>query len=136
MSSTRLFRDQHEELTTLMAALRAHLHTGPAGKEAFDLFQVFAEKLTAHLALEDRGIYPQLLAHDNEKVRLMAQIYQAEMGGLGHDFEILSRRWGTLAQVEADPLGFTREVTDLCERVDHRISREDHGLYTLVDRLE
>lgn len=136
MSSTRLFRTQHEELGRLMAELRTHLRPGPPGKGAFDAFQAFAEKLKAHLALEDRGLYPQLLNHPHDQVRLTAQIYQAEMGNLGQEFGTLEARWASVARLEADPAGFAREVEALFERVERRISREDHGLYALVDRLE
>lgn len=119
-----------------MAELRAGLHPAPPGKGAFDAFRAFAEKLKAHLALEDRGLYPQLLSHPQDKVRLTAQIYQAEMGNLGLEFEALETRWASAGQLEADPAAFARETEALLQRVEQRISREDHGLYALVDRLE
>ncbi|HXC18069.1 MAG TPA: hemerythrin domain-containing protein [Holophagaceae bacterium] len=135
MFPTRLYRDQHEELSSLIAELRNQLGDPPRGA-AFAAFRAFAEKLKVHLTLEDRNLYPRLLAHENEQVRLTAQIYQAEMGNIGRDFEVLESRWDSQEQAERDFSAFSREVRNLLDRVDHRIAREDHGLYALVDRLE
>ncbi|HET6330313.1 MAG TPA: hemerythrin domain-containing protein [Holophagaceae bacterium] len=135
MSSTRLFRQQHEELSLLTAELRKQL-ADQAVVEAYTAYRTYAKKLQQHLAMEDRGLYPQLLVHPDEQVRLTAQIYQAEMGNIGRDFEVLDSRWDRLERAERDFGAFVREVGNLLDRVDHRIAREDHGLYALVDRLE
>ncbi len=135
MSSTRVFRDQHEELRHLMGGLRRLLDAPSLDETAFSAFEAFAQTLHEHLTQEDRGIYPRLLAHEVEQVRVMAQIYQAEMGSLGRDFGALTSRWSDQAQMEAAPPDFAREVRDMLNRLEQRMDREDHGLYTLVDRL-
>lgn len=136
MASTRLFRDQHKELKRLSIALRLHL-TGPVlGRETLQAFQAYIQALRSHLAMEDRGIYPQLLVHKSEQIRLMAQIYQAEMGSLGRDFDALVRQWEDLSRIELTPLDFARVLNDMLDRLEHRMEREDHGLYALVDRLD
>jgi hypothetical protein len=135
MASTRLFREQHEELSALTAELRKQL-ASQAVDGAYAAFRAYAKKLQQHLALEDRNLYPRLLVHPDEQVRLTAQIYQAEMGNIGWDFEVLDSRWDHLERAEKDFAAFSREVGNLLDRVDHRIAREDHGLYALVDRLE
>ncbi|HET8901159.1 MAG TPA: hemerythrin domain-containing protein [Holophagaceae bacterium] len=136
MASTRLFRDQHEELKRLMGILRVHLGGTALGEEAFLAFKAYADKLREHLAMEDRGIYPRLLAHADEQVRLTAQIYQAEMGSLDRDFDAMAHRWDELARVQESPLAFTREMEAILDRLEQRMEREDHGLYALVDRLQ
>ena len=135
MSSTRLCRDQHTELGRLMAELRAASEAAlPA--EVQPLLEGFADKLRAHIAHEDRVLYPRLMAHDQEQVRLTARIYQAEMGRLGESFEAFLGRWSGPAQREADPSAFRRDLGELLARLDLRMRREDRGLYTLVERLE
>src|SRR5690348_15646685 len=135
MSSTRLYRDQHQELSLLIAGLRSHLGT-PSGKGFLAAFSAFAEKLKTHLALEDRGLYPLLLVHENEQVQLTARIYQAEMGALGRDFEALERRWTSQKEGAEVPPALARGIEELLGRLEQRMSREDRGLYALVDRLE
>lgn len=136
MSSTRLCRDQHTELARLMAELRAASEAAAPLAEAQPLLDAFAGKLRAHLAHEDRVLYPRLIAHDHEQVRLTARIYQAEMGRLGEAFERFFGRWSSAASREEDPSGFRREQAELLARLDLRIRREDRGLYALVDRVE
>lgn len=135
MSSTQPYRDQHEALALLVAELRRHLDA-PSGTGVPAAFGTFAEKLKAHLALEDRGLYPLLLVHKNEQVRLTARIYQAEMGTLGRDFEDLERRLASLGGGAQVPPALARDLEKLLVRLEQRMSREDRGLYALVDRLE
>lgn len=118
-----------------MGILRLHLGGTELGEEAFLAFNAYADKLREHLAMEDRGIYPRLLAHADEQVRLTAQIYQAEMGSLDRDFDAMARRWDGLARMQETPLAFIREVEAILDRLERRMEREDQGLYALVDRL-
>ncbi|HEU4950981.1 MAG TPA: hemerythrin domain-containing protein [Holophagaceae bacterium] len=138
MSSTRLCRDQHTELGRLMAELRAATDATPAveARPLAPLLEAFAGKLRAHLAHEDRVLYPRLIAHEHEQVRLTARIYQAEMGRLGESFEAFLARWSAPDSQKADPAGFRRELAELLARLDLRIRREDRGLYALVERVE
>lgn len=136
MPSTRLFREQHEELKRLMESLRPQLNETPLSAMALQSFKTYAHTLREHLAMEDRGIYPRLLAHGAEQVRLMAQIYQAEMGSLGRDFDALARQWDHQAQTAVVAPALIQEVKDMLDRLEQRMDREDHGLYALVDRLE
>lgn len=136
MSSTRLCRDQHTELARLMADLRAASEASASSTETQPLLEAFAGKLRTHLAHEDRVLYPRLIAHEHEQVRLTARIYQAEMGRLGEAFEAFLGRWGAEDRREEDRAGFRRELAELLARLDLRIRREDRGLYALVDRVE
>ena len=139
MGRTQLYREQHQEIARLVAALLALLEPAALRKDAAPAFghlMDLAGKLRLHLTLEDRTLYPELLQHPNPDVRALTRLFRDEMGGIYRDFESLLHAWDSPRAIAADPKGFARELRNLFRVLAKRVEREDGELYPMVDRVE
>ena len=94
-----------------------------------------ARALIAHLAIEDRFLYPRLIGGSDPAVAEVARRFQAEMGGLGEKFTGYMSRW-TDDEVIADWPTFCRETKDILATLLSRISRENEQLYSSTEFLK
>jgi hypothetical protein len=137
MSLTARYRVQHQEidavitrLTQLLVdvdTLRSH------ARDARSLVATLSGKVRVHLAMEDRSLYPDLLAHANPTVREKARRFQAEMGELGKAFFAYVARWPHHQAVAADPAAFGRETRDVLRALAARMLAEDTDLYPAAE---
>lgn len=138
MSRTTALRGQHDSLVTLAgeitAAADALAHTGDI-EPLQKLLRVLDTILTAHLASEDRLLYPELLASGDRKTATVASRFCEEMGGLTNSYAEFAARWNSPEALLADPAGFKRAWTTLEGALSFRIQREDAELYPLADAL-
>lgn len=92
-------------------------------------------RLKAHLAAEDKLLYPMMIAADHPLASDRAAEYQEEMGGLATDFENYMSKWRSFTAIEANPSGFVAETRELFEALSDRFERENNRLYPLADEL-
>jgi hypothetical protein len=57
------------------------------------------------------------------------------MGGLAAAFMTYAEKWGSL-EIERDWSGYCRETAAIAEVLTQRITRENHELYPLVEKLD
>ena len=98
-----------------------------------DLLSALAGKLTVHLAMEDRSLYPRLAEVNVQNSRGIAQAFQKEMGGLAGAFSEYNQKWQVNA-IAADPAGFARDTHAVFAAIGRRIARENNELYPLADK--
>lgn len=138
MSRTSALRKQHEALSALALdiskAANSVSEIGSAG-ELERLLRELDTVLTAHLASEDRMLYPEMLASGDRRAAGIASRFCEEMGGLTGSYAAFADRWSTAAAICADPAGFKREWTVLEGALSFRIQRENAELYPLADAL-
>ncbi len=84
--------------------------------------------LLAHLAAEDRLLYPLLEREGSAEVADLSRRMQAQMGGLADAFKAYMRDWdgGRLA---ADPDGFVAATRGVLSALAQRIRHEETQLY-------
>jgi hypothetical protein len=134
---TAVFRRQHEELGQSVADITALLDATELAKGAGIIsghLSILSGKLTVHLAMEDKGLYPRLVRHTNPAVRGLAQRFMTEMGSIHEVFSGYLTKWRDPRHIEKEPERFVTETTSLLAALTQRIAREDHELYPLVDR--
>jgi hemerythrin-like domain-containing protein len=137
MLRTAVFRRQHEELAQAVADIRALLDPGELARGAGIIsgyLSILSGKLTVHLAMEDKGLYPRLGRHNNPAVRELARKFITEMGSIQEVFRGYLARWRDPAHIERQSTQFVQETRSLLDALTHRIAREDNELYPMVDR--
>ena len=85
MAYTNKFRAQHGELLNVVKSIVQLLDANSLrndAKEVRHLLSVLHGKLSVHLAMEDKSLYPRLLRHHDSDIRATTQRYIDEMGSL------------------------------------------------------
>ena len=135
MPYTDNFKRQHQELLDLVGELATRVKVNPGDAKGLrTMLSALSGKLTVHLAMEDKALYPRLMQADVDNSRGLARTFQQEMGGLADTFAQYNQKWqaGTIA---ADPGGFARATQELASALGKRIARENAELYPLADRV-
>jgi hypothetical protein len=134
MAYTDNFRRQHQELLAMVAEITGKLKSDPGDARGLrDALSALAGKLTVHLTMEDKALYPRLAQVKGENASAVAQAFQHEMGGLAGQFTEYNRNWPINA-IAANPSGFARETQGVFAAIGRRIARENAELYPLADR--
>jgi hypothetical protein len=129
-----LCRRQHEEIIASATALGTLLHA-----ECLDAERVRASlrallgKLVVHLAAEDRGLYGDLLASRDARVRGVAERCRAEMGGLAALVTDRAAHWLAPAAIIEHPSEFAAELNDLLTQLARRVAVEERDLFPAVE---
>lgn len=138
MPRTTALRRQHDSLTVLAAGISraAKALTGAGNPEPLEqLLRQFDTVLTAHLASEDRMLYPEMLGSGDARAAGIASRFCEEMGGLKNNYAKFAARWASSAARLADPAGFRRDWAAIEGALSFRIQRENAELYPLADAL-
>lgn len=136
MSKTKHYRMHHGELRALVARIEAQLDLERIIADAAPVASVIRElfgKFGIHLAIEDAALYPKMISHGDARLRSVAQLFQAEMGGLNTAFNEYRRRWHGPTAIAKDPWAFLSETAEILRALTRRMSREDEELYDLYD---
>ncbi len=136
-SHTERYRSQHDELVAIVTSLTKNLtpeYVKANASPIKEALNILAGKVGIHLALEDQALYPRLLAHDNQTLRAQAQKFKDEMGGIRTTFDAYIKRWATSILIMNGADSFISDTNNLISVLGDRISRENDGLYTLIDQ--
>lgn len=132
-----LYQRQHADLLGLAKALEEGLAVRwGAGSEnaARRLLVRLSGKLTVHLNMEDRSLYPALLASPDPEVRGVAARFHESMGGLKSSTDEFLRHWLRPEAIAGEPEAFRTATRALLDALVERITAEDASLYPLVAR--
>lgn len=132
-TDTRRLRSEHASLAAIateMAALADPKQPNAAALSA--LRWRLCRELLAHLATEDRFLYPRLLASADENTARTAREYALEMGGLANIFTLYMENW-TAERIANHWSEFCVETTGLLTALGTRIQKENTVLYPLAE---
>lgn len=131
---TRLYREQHGRIRQMLREMHA---LGSAGADDFQIRTALG-RLTGtvkmHLAGEDQGLYPRLMAHADEDVRARARSFQDSMGTLFAAYVDFASKWQSGTALRDEPAAFFREFDGISDALTKRMDLEDNDLYLLADR--
>jgi hypothetical protein len=130
------FRQAHRELLDLIDGLTPQLvptELKRSAEQTRSLLSKIAGKLTIHLAMEDRALYPRLTSHDNQELRQLAEIFESEMGGFDAAFKSYLQRWPTPEAIQANSVRFVSDTQEMFAALRERISREDVQILSRLD---
>jgi hypothetical protein len=136
---TDLYREQHRELQNLAAELAALLDHGNLvahSDEAYQLVRRLAGKVTVHLDMEDRSLYPELLRGRGTSLRALAQRFQVGQREVRQKTQAFLGTWLRPGAVAADPSGFAEAARWLLHALSERMHAEDAELFPLADAEE
>lgn len=123
-------RKQHDELESLARELLAIVGNMHQPRPVAALRWRLARLLIAHLAVEDRYLYPALL-NQNGEAQQVAGSFKAEMGGLAQEFTAYMTRW-TDQNIARDWIAFSVETRGVLTALIRRIASENSRLYPLA----
>ena len=123
----------HRKLRELAGQLSKQLgpQTATNADAIRDLLNRMDRILTAHLAAEETGLYPKLIADRRPNVAERARNFQREMGGIKKAFSDYSDKWSR-SVIATQPTIFRRETLSLMAALTGRIEREEQELYPMV----
>jgi iron-sulfur cluster repair protein YtfE (RIC family) len=139
MAYTQNFRKQHGELLNVAKSMAKLLDAEQLKKDAVEvrhLLSVLHGKLSVHLVMEDKSLYPRLLNHHDSRIRATTQHFIDEMGTLASVFKGYVGKWSTPSAIQADPATFIAETKAVFDALGNRIDRENNELYVLADQQE
>ncbi len=138
MSKTKSFRDQHNDLLKIASEISAHLNVDELSNDASEVRSLLSKllgKLSVHLSMEDKVLYPKLLRHSDERVKSMAKRFIDEMGSIGQAVKAYKKKWPSALQIQKDPSDFIEQTKGIFDALVKRIERENNELYKVVDEL-
>ncbi len=95
----------------------------------------FSGTLRVHAAMEEEGLYPQLLHAADPQVRHAAQQLHDELSGLYRKWDEFMERWPNAAAIDARTTRFRIQLAVVLAALERRMRREDAKLYPLVQQL-
>jgi hypothetical protein len=134
---TSNFRRQHDELMGLAAELSAVIERPRADDSVAktqSILNRLAGKLAIHKVMEEDALYADLLCHERQDIRGVAEDFQRRFGAVYGEFSSFRELWDA-PRVQQDYEGFVRAVQDLIPVLGERIEHENAELYDLVDEL-
>jgi hypothetical protein len=138
MARTDSFRKQHREILEIITESSSALER-PLDDAAIETLRkaisTLSGKVGIHLAMEDEGLYPELLKHGDAQVKALAERYWSGMGGLRQSLGDYKKRWASSAAIRQDKEAFVSATKRLFTALRGRIAAEDNELYPRVDAL-
>lgn len=140
MSKTESFRVQHKEIGDLVGQIEQllipeALYDPAKANEVRSILAALSGKLSIHLAMEDKALYPQMLDSGNAEAKAMAESYMKEMGALAEAFKGYATKWNSGAAIKTDPDAFCTETKGVFDLLKQRVVREESHLYPLRDTI-
>jgi iron-sulfur cluster repair protein YtfE (RIC family) len=136
MAVTEPLRKQHAEIVEAVRAIDAALDPQRLVKNAGEIrnrLSTLIGKLSVHLAMEDKSLYPSLAKHADAKVRDTGVKFAREMAGVTPAVEAFSQKWSE-AEIAKNAAAFCTETKKLFAVLGDRIKRENTELYPLLER--
>jgi hemerythrin-like domain-containing protein len=136
MVVTEPLRKQHAEIVEAVREIDAGLDPQRLVKSAGEIrsrLSALIGKLSIHLAIEDKSLYPSIEKHADARVREIGVKYASEMAGVKPAVEAFSRKWSEAA-IAKDAAAFCAETKKLFAVLADRIKRENTELYPLLEQ--
>ncbi|HGY55230.1 MAG TPA: hemerythrin domain-containing protein [Caldithrix abyssi] len=137
MAITDQYRRQHSDLLNIAHQIAAELNPARLSNDATtvrSLLSTLAGKLSIHLAMEDKSLYPKLMQNSNPDVKATAKKFIDEMGGIAKAFDNYKNKWPHAMAIQKNPNDFISETKTLFNVLSKRIEKENKELYPLLER--
>ncbi len=125
-------RAEHADILAITAEI-THLLNPPAIKKKAPLIQELITELTrrtlAHLLLEDRCLYQEMLLSPHDETRTLAQQNIVCMGNIAENLRDYVRAWQSPGRMISLPEKFCEDTRHIIDALELRINREERALY-------
>ena len=126
-------REEHIELTSMIADLQfiltpERLQNKHKERQARQLLNELFDKIFDHLHAEDKEVYPDLLVHEDAKIKSMAWGFISGEHGLRQMVGSYHRKW-LKGRDHAFSEAFLKETNEIFDLLVDRIDREEKVLF-------
>ena len=127
------YRNSHAELRQMIDDLRSImtpdlLKIRPNAKTAYQLMCDLGQKVKSHLSDEDKQLYPNLLVHEDPKVKSIAWGFISGEKPLRRTFDEYYRKWLKNCDFNFSD-EFLEESREIFDMLSYRIDREEQVLF-------
>lgn len=132
------FRQTHDELLQLAGEISKLLTPAELQKDAAkvrSLLSRLAGKLSVHLQMEDKSLFPSIEAYGDARLNSMLKRFVEEMGGLKDAFTKYTNKWANPDHIKNNAVEFINETKSVFNALAKRIEKENRELYKLIDEL-
>ena len=136
MSKYQTFYREHQEILKTIEEMEKFLNEASIQNDTQNLVDVSAKlsgQIKIHLAMEDKNLYPKLIASPDENVQKVAKKYQEEMGGIGKVYRKYLDTWDSSDVLKENPQKFIIETNEIFKALKNRIECEEKELYPVAE---
>lgn len=138
MSTTEQFRTQHKEILVLTGEIGSlcQPRVAPGNESTIKAkLNALSGILSVHLAMEDKTLYPTMIASQNPAAKNTASAFKEQMGGIAGAFKSFVGRYPTGKSILDHDAAFGADFKAIRTALQSRISKEESVLYPLADKL-
>ncbi len=137
MSAIENLKDSHAEMLDVIGDLRAmltkeQLSIRPNAMTAHKLICELAEKMKGHMAEQDKSIYPDLLIHQDPKLKSMAWGFLNGQKPMRKQFDNYHAKWLKDCDFNFSD-EFIADTFEIFDMIEDRIKREESILIPTLE---
>ncbi|MEJ2427198.1 MAG: hemerythrin domain-containing protein [Candidatus Thiodiazotropha sp.] len=138
MSTLESLRGSHSDMLEIIGDLRAmmtreQLSIRPTAMTAHKLICELADKMKDHMVEQDRGIYPDLLTHQDPKLKSMAWGFLNGQKPMRKQFEQYHNKWLRNCDFNFSD-DFIADTFEIFDMIEDRIQREETILLPTLEK--
>lgn len=131
-------RAEHAEILTIAGEIEHLLDPDTVKQKAIllaELVNHLTRRTLAHLLLEDRCLYQEMLSSEHDETREMAQQYIVRMGNIAENLKDYICAWPDSERIASSVDTFCKETRYLLETLETRIDHEETALYPKAEMV-
>jgi hemerythrin-like domain-containing protein len=133
------YRNSHAELRQMIDDLRSimtqeQLKIRPNARTAYQLMCELSEKVKHHLSDEDRQLYPNLLVHEDPRIKSIAWGFISGEKPLRRTFDEFHKKWLKNCDFNFTD-DFLEESHEIFDMLSYRIDREEQVLFPKLEEI-
>jgi hemerythrin-like domain-containing protein len=134
------YQKEHKEIMESVTVLNSFLTKDQLDVDANaravqDMLSGLSERINRHLSGEDQGLYPDLLTHEDPKIKAIAWGYLRGESPLRKTFEKYRQRWLKQRGIKLSE-EFIADTRDLLAVLTERIEKEEKELFPVLGRAQ
>jgi len=138
VSTLESLRGSHTDMLEIIGDLRAmmtreQLSIRPTAMTAHKLICELADKMKDHMVEQDRGIYPDLLTHQDPKLKSMAWGFLNGQKPMRKQFEQYHNKWLKNCDFNFSD-DFIADTFEIFDMIEDRIQREETILLPTLEK--
>ena len=133
------YRNSHAELRQMIDDLRSimtkeQLKIRPNARTAYQLMCELSDKVKEHLSDEDRQLYPNLLVHEDPRIKSIAWGFISGEKPLRRTFDEFHKKWLKDCDFNFTD-AFLEESHEIFDMLAYRIDREEQVLFPKLEEI-
>jgi len=133
------YRNSHAELRQMIDDLRSimtkeQLKIRPNARTAYQLMCELSDKVKEHLSDEDRQLYPNLLVHEDPRIKSIAWGFISGEKPLRRTFDEIHKKWLKDCDFNFTD-AFLEESHEIFDMLSYRIDREEQVLFPKLEEI-